>query len=295
MADDAKTAMIADRIDHERASTMAISAMTGGMAFGSMVEVLEFSKMMAVGGVAIPPFLRGNPGACLAICIQAIEWRMSPYAVANKAYVANDRVGYESQLLHAIIEMRAPLEGRLRHKFSGEGGKLTCTVWGHVRGEDVPFEYTSPTFESIQPKNSPLWKTKPDLQLYYSASRDWARMYFPDVLLGVYSSDELADAIDVKATPVQRPRTLRDLIENRPPAVEAAGAGVDVAPPEPEFMEPRQAAWDRWLNDIADMATADDVRAMGIPASFTPAQRRKAQVIMEDIIIQLEGTKHGGK
>jgi hypothetical protein len=153
---------------------------------------MEFSKLMAIGGVSVPAHCRGNVGVCLAICIQAIEWRMSPYAVANKSYVVNDRLCYESQLVHAVIEQRAPLTQRLRHTFAGDGGKLTCTIIGYVRGESEPMTYTSSPIEQITPKNSPLWKTKPALQLYYNALRDWARMYFPDVIMGVYTDDEIA-------------------------------------------------------------------------------------------------------
>jgi len=203
---------IADKIDRALTEGMSVSASDGGTQFGKMIEVMEFAKIMAIGGVALPQFLRGNVGACLAICIQAIEWRMSPFAVANKAYVVNDRVAYESQLIHAVIEQRAPLVGRLRHTFSGDGASRRCTVIGRVIGEDVPFEYTSPEFKDINPKNSPLWKTKPDLQLYYNSSRDWARMYFPDVILGVYSDDEIAAAHSEAAA---KPKTLGELAASR--------------------------------------------------------------------------------
>ena len=54
---------------------------------------MTFAKLMALSHVAIPKHLRGNPGACLAVTIQAIEWRLSPYAVANKSYSVNDRLG----------------------------------------------------------------------------------------------------------------------------------------------------------------------------------------------------------
>ncbi|KRR17811.1 hypothetical protein CQ14_37605 [Bradyrhizobium lablabi] len=33
-------------------------------------------------------------------------------------------------------------------------------------------------------KGSPLWDIKPDLQLFYNTSRNWARMYAPDVISG---------------------------------------------------------------------------------------------------------------
>lgn len=186
-----QTDKIEQAIDRQKAGALAINQSSGGLNFQSVGEVLEFAKLMAVSGQAVPPHCRNAPGICLGILIQSIEWRMSPYAVASKSYVVNDRIAWESQLIHAVIEQRAPITGRLRHEFLGQDKSRQCRVWSTARGEDEPLSYTSPTFETIQPKNSPLWKTKPDLQLYYNASRDWARMYFPDVIMGVYADDEM--------------------------------------------------------------------------------------------------------
>lgn len=194
--------LIEAKIDKGVAGSLSVAG--GSVKFGSMNEVMEFAKVMSVAGQAIPPHLRNQVGFCLAICVQAIEWRFSPFAVANKSYVVNDRVGYESQLVHAVIEERAPIVGRLRHSFTGEGDKRRCKVWAHVRGEDTPLEYTSPEIGTILPKNSPLWKSKPDLQLYYNTSRDWARVYFPEVILGVYSEEELDAVVDVKPSHSRR-------------------------------------------------------------------------------------------
>ena len=40
-------------------------------------------------------------------------------------------------------------------------------------------------------KNSPLWKTNPKQQMGYLQARNWARLYAPGALLGVYTTDEL--------------------------------------------------------------------------------------------------------
>lgn len=185
---------IEEKLDRAAVGATVVSDHVGGVLFQSMSEVLEFSKIMALSDKAVPPHLRGNPGACLRIVTQALEWRMSPFAVADKSYFVNDKIAYESQLVHAIIEQRAPLEGRLRHRYEGEGDERVCIVTGKVKGEVEPLEYRSPPFGKITPKNSPLWKAKPDLQHYYNTSRDFCRVYFPDVLLGIYSRDEIEDA-----------------------------------------------------------------------------------------------------
>lgn len=190
-----RTELIESKIDREVAGKLSINLRAGGASFENMAEVMEFAKLMAISHQAVPPHCRDNPGVCLGVTIQAVEWRMSPFAVANKSYIVNDRLSYESQLIHAVIEQRAPIKGRLRHSYSGEGAKRKCRVWAIDRESGEDLSYESPEFAAITPKNSPLWKSKPDLQLYYNTSRDWARVYYPDVILGVYSNDELIDSM----------------------------------------------------------------------------------------------------
>ena len=182
-----------EAIDRRQAAAVAVSNIAGGVSFASALEVMEFSKLMAVSMQAVPLAFRNNPGLCLAVVFQAVEWRMSPFQVANKAYVVNDRLAFESQLIHAVIEARAPLKGRLRCDYIGEGADLQCKVYGTFIGEDSPHEYVSPKFSAIPTKNSPLWKTDPQQQMFYFASRSWARKWAPDVLLGIYSKEEAAE------------------------------------------------------------------------------------------------------
>lgn len=191
----ADIARIEERLDRVAMGGTAVSDSLGGIVFQNMTEVIEFSKLMSLSGNAVPKHLQGNPGMCLAVCVQAMEWRFSPFAVANKSYEVQNRLSFESQLVHAVIEQRAPIIGRLRHRFEGEGDARVCIVWAKLRETGEDLEYRSPPFSKIQPKNSPLWKTKPDLQQYYNTSRDFCRAYFPDVLLGVYSEDELRDHV----------------------------------------------------------------------------------------------------
>jgi hypothetical protein len=187
---------IAGKIDHDTSRALAVSDQAGGLVFANMEQIMEFAKMMSVAGVAVPAHLRAKPGACLGVVMQAVEWRMSPFAVANKSYSVNDRLAYEAQLVHAVVLQRAPIKGRPKVEYTGEAGKRRCRVWVQLRDEDggETVEYTSPEFEKITPKNSPLWKTDPDQQLFYFSARSLARRHFPDVILGVYARDEIEDA-----------------------------------------------------------------------------------------------------
>ena len=205
----AELAEIEKRVDRAIAGAVTVSTEVGGIKFISVLEMMEFAKLMAVSGVAVPAHCRGQPGVCLAIVTQAHELRMSPYAVARMSYMANDNMAFQSQLIHAIVESRAPLKGRLRHEILGQGDDRRCRVWGTFKGEESPHSYISETLAKLrdargknergQVKGSQMWEQQPEVQLFYSASRTWARINCPDVILGIYSIDELpSDADEMK-------------------------------------------------------------------------------------------------
>lgn len=180
---------------------IAVARGFGAVRFDNVANVITMGQVMSRSGPAVPAHLRDNAGACTAVCFYASEWGMSPFAVANKSYVVKDRLAFESQLVHAVIEMRAPLKDMLEHRFEGEGPTRKCIVFATcvIRGIEKTLTWESPPFKDIQPKNSPLWEFKPDVQLFYNTSRDWARIYFPHILMGVYARDELLDSETLRA------------------------------------------------------------------------------------------------
>lgn len=204
MPDDTKSQQIEKRIDREVAGAM-LPAVTGG-AFNlvpkDMGQAMEFGKLMAVSGGCVRPAFRNNPGMCLALALQAWRDGGDPFAYANNAYIVNDQLAYESKLVHAIVNTRAPTAGRLRTTYSGDGPKRRCKVIGYLRGEAEPFEYESPEIGTIKVKNSPLWQSDPDQQLHYFSVRSWARRHVPEVLLGIYTPDEIQGEI-IDMTPHQ--------------------------------------------------------------------------------------------
>jgi RecT family len=174
---------------------VGISESSGALVYRTMGEVIEAAKMMAMSGPAVPRWLQGNPGGCWAIIIQASQWRLDPISVARMSYCVasgdGESIGYMSQLIHALIEARAPITHRLRFRFEGEGEDRRCICIARVRGEAEPIEHATPPLGLITPKRSPLWKSDPDQQLSYYAARAMCRRHFPDILMGVYDRDEL--------------------------------------------------------------------------------------------------------
>ena len=201
--------LIEQGIDAERMKEIDLSGKAPGDLFGvkfeSMLQVMDFSKLMAVSGSAIPPHLRGYPGTCLAIIIRALELKMSPFTVANWSYEVEQkgvkRIAYESAFYNAVILSRAPTKDRPHFEIIGEGEERRCKVWATFKGETEPRIFITDTLAKLRPprneqgvtKGSPLWDKKADVQLIYNAIRDFARIYFPDVTAGLYTKDELED------------------------------------------------------------------------------------------------------
>jgi hypothetical protein len=187
-------------------------ALGGGVDYSNLKDMVDAAKLLAAAGEMIPPFMRGNVGAMFANCLRAQELGISPLTLANWTYAVENkgeiRIAYESQLFHALIEARAPIKGRMKVEYEGEGDNLKCFVSATFKGESEPRvwppreqagEYTLGKLRPAKNdygkiKGSPLWEKKPALQLFYTISRDFARVFFPDVLGGMYGKDEMIEA-----------------------------------------------------------------------------------------------------
>lgn len=181
-------------------------------------QLVRFADLMSQSKATVPAHLAGKPADCLAVTMQAAQWGMNPFAVAQKTHVVNGTLGYEAQLVNAVVSSSSLLATRLNYRWDGDWSKvsgktdksphLTVTVWATLKGESEPRELTI-SMAQAGVRNSPNWEVDPRQQLAYLCTKRWARLHAPDVLLGVYTPDELEES---------RPRVERDIT---PPAVDA--------------------------------------------------------------------------
>ena len=242
----------AEKVVSERTEAVTLFK-GGGVDYANLRDMVDAAKLLSAAGPMIPPWLQGNVGGMFGICMKAQELDISPLSLASWTYTVEqwingqkvERVAYESQFFHAIIEQRAPITTRLQVDYEGEGDKRRCRVWATFKGEKEP-RYFPPldadpdqfTLGKLHPghndkgkvKGSPLWDKKPDLQLFYNMSRDWARMYCPDIIAGMYGRDEMEDAGFTVASDAAKdvsPRLAQRLSGNAPPIGQAAIAAID--------------------------------------------------------------------
>lgn len=197
--------LVADAVQEAR----QMVAVTRGAAPADLAQQVTYAKAMAASTFGVPAHLRNNPGACLAIVDISQRTGLSAFMLAQHSYVESDKLAFDSQAVHALIETSGQLTGRLRASYEGkiEDGTRRCIVIGMLKGERVPHVHEGGMLKDLHPghsdkkdrqgrpyvRGSQLWDRKPDVQLFYDACRDWVRMHAPTALLGAYDRDELVE------------------------------------------------------------------------------------------------------
>jgi hypothetical protein len=227
---------------------------------GHMQALMSFADAMARSKLTVPEHLQNKPADCMAIAMQAAQWGMNPFAVAQKTHIVSGRLGYEAQLVNAVVQNSGAIKGAFAYEYQGEGQDLRCRVGAVLRGEsDITWGEWLRNGD-VTTRNSPLWKTNVRQQLGYLQVKNWARLYAPGAILGVYTPDELEA---VEPTPA-------------PPAVRHMGAADEVRPALPAYPMPDfERNFPAWQKAVASgKKTAPDLLAMlSTKATFTEDQK----------------------
>lgn len=231
-----------------------------------MNSLMDFAEMMSKAIVTVPKHLHGKPADCLAITLQAMRWQMDPFVVSSKTHVVNGNLGYEAQLVIAVLKNSGAVRGRPHYEYQGADNNLQCRAGFVPAGEDEVVWTEWLSISSITTKNSPLWKTNPKQQFGYLQARNWARLYAPDALLGIYTDDELADA-----EPTTRHMGPADEVPQAP----ASGRPELPAYPQADFEKNLPA----WTKLVADGKKTASTLLATLQTKATFSEEQKAQIL----------------
>lgn len=274
-----------------------------------MQNMMAIAEVMARGISTVPRHLQKNQGDCLAVVMQATQWGMNPFAVAQKTHVVNGTLGYEAQLVNAVVSTMAPTKDRINYEWFGEWGRvmdkfeereskkkvdedtgkplkyrvpawnikdeegLGIRVWATMKGEDKP-RVLELLLVQCRVRNSPLWADDPRQQIAYLAVKRWTRLHCPDVLLGVYTPDELEE--------IKPPRNMGNAEVLVPPELLAAGQAAadkgisayqkfwqEIGQEKRAALKPEHEALKQRASDADAARTVDNAAAAPAAASAT--------------------------
>lgn len=206
----------------------------------SFAAAMQIAELMATCGT-LPKHL-ANKGDCFRVVVQAAKWRMDPFAVAECTSLVHGRMCYEGKLVAAVLSSMNSIEGRLQYDVTGTGQAMSIKVTGKVRGGRVEvYEGTVEKLRSHTWKDGKeiknAWDADPHSMLIYRATRQWARLYAPEAIMGIYTTDEMEDAREVHGTVVATepaqptpPRTTQAPLPPQPPESAEVREGKDPKP-----------------------------------------------------------------
>lgn len=247
----------------EQQAPNTISASNAIFNVQALGQLTAFANLMADSQVTVPAHLAGKPADCMAIVMQAMQWGMNPYAVAQKTHLVNGVLGYEAQLVNAVIASSNAIHGRFHYRYGGEWERCTTTkevtreksgkngkynvtervrgwsdedenglfiqVGAILRGENEITWGEQIYLSGVVTRNSPLWVSNPKQQIAYLGVKYWARLYCPEVILGVYSPEDMEQKPEreINPSPAQRV-SLKEISAEPVTATSAPGTGDNI-------------------------------------------------------------------
>lgn len=121
----------------------------------------------------------------------------NPMMVMQNLYVVHGKPSWSSTFIIASINSCGKFSP-LRFVKEGEGDNFGCTAWAYDKENGEKLEgpkvtWTMVKAEGWDAKNGSKWKTMPELMFMYRAAAFFGRLYAPEVLMGMLSTDEIED------------------------------------------------------------------------------------------------------
>ena len=248
----------------------------------------------------VPAAFQGNLPNCVIALEISNRIGASPFAVIQNLNIIHGRPSFSSQYMIAAINTC----GRflpLRYHLEGEGDERTCIAWtvekavaklfGDKLGKlitlplaraqgDVPYLEGAPVSIAMAKaegwfgKNGSKWKTMPEMMLRYRAATFFARLYAPEITMGMRPDDEVID-IEADVVTTEAPTTAPAAEEQPKLTGTRKRSGVAKAAEKPAEIvveaEPAKPAAAPVLNTPAAPAPVVDNAPPPPPAAPAPA------------------------
>ena len=189
-----------DIIPHQAENASALSIFNNSDQF----ELAQRAGKMLASSDLVPQQFRGNIPNCVIALNIASRLRADPFAVLQSLYIVHGRPAWSSQFLIAMVNASGRYSP-LQYRMTGQGDSAACVAWAKhietgdvVEGPEVSIDMAKK--EGWYGKSGSKWQTLPALMLRYRAAGFFARLYCPDLCLGMRTMEE---EVDIQKNPAR--------------------------------------------------------------------------------------------
>ena len=174
----------------------------------------------------VPQHFRSKPEDCFIATMMAMRLGVEPTLLMQNTYFIQGKPGMESKFAIALANGSGVFRGPIQYEMSGTGDQMQSRAYaiidatGEVAEETVAMSQAHA--EGWTKKTGSKWKTLPSLMLKYRSAMFLIKLHCPEVLMGLQSTQELADV----TTPAAQ--CLDDLAQT-PFATDAAARRVEAS------------------------------------------------------------------
>jgi hypothetical protein len=220
----------------------------------------------------VPGQFKGNIGNCVIALNFAERMHVDPFMLMQNMYIVHGRPGVEAKLAIALINGSGKFTDPLDFEMEGEGtDKQKCRAYGTregtkkvVYGPWVTWQMVvdegwnkdktnRQTGEVIKSK----WNSLRDLMFNYRAAMFFARLHCPEVLLGLQTTEEILDFVDLERQvngSYQMKETPEDLTKRiHESAKEKEEKPAPEDPIREQYINLRSAGFSTWVHKNLDM------------------------------------------
>lgn len=171
-------------------------------------ELLQRQAKMLASSTLVPKEFQGNIANCgIAINI-ARRLQADAFMVCQNVDVIHGRPSFRASFLIAMVNASGRFTP-LQFRMEGDGVSRSCVA--HAKSKDTgesiegpPITMAMAKAEGWSTKTGSKWITMPELMLRYRAAAFFARLYAPDITLGMQTAEEAQDTSPIRdVTPPQ--------------------------------------------------------------------------------------------
>lgn len=179
--------------------TGLVNVFSDAKSFETALKMAECLSQSTI----VPKSYQGNAGNCMIAIEMASRINTSPMMVMQNLYIVNGNPAWSSQWIISMINSSKRYKTELQYEFGHdpEDDGLSCRAWaedlkGHrVYGPKITMKMAKE--EGWLTKSGSKWKTMPEVMIQYRAASFFGRVNCPDMIMGIYSQEEVVDMVDV--------------------------------------------------------------------------------------------------
>lgn len=253
--------MVSNVITQQPAETGIAQAKSGDVVLknnifsdaNAFVVAQRMSKALSSSTI-VPKDYRGNMGNCLIALDLATRLNTSPLLIMQNLYIIHGRPAWYTQYIIAMINNSKKYKTELQFEVSGKGDSISCYAFaedysGHiVKGPTITMAMAKA--EGWTSRDGSKWKTMPEVMIRYRAASFFGRLNCPEMVMGIYSADEVIEEVENADYAIVDEMVAKDLHPEASGESETKKADANQEPKEKQAEEP--AADQSVINDFFD-------------------------------------------